>query len=62
MVVANTGGLGMTYGIEQKCEIICGVIVELCGAYCQSHWSFVSLVGTKNVRAIKSVVLLDVEL
>ena len=62
MVVANTGGLGMTDGIEQKCEIICGVIVELCGACCQSHLSFVFLAGTKNIRARKSVVLLDFEL
>ena len=54
----------LTDGIEGRCELCdqlwsdCGVV----GAYRQSHWSFVSLAGTKNVRARKSVVLLDFEL
>ena len=47
---------GVSYAIN------CGAIVELCGAYCQSHWSFVSLAGSKNVCAIKPVVLLNFEL
>ena len=44
---------GVSYAIN------CGAIVELCGAYCQSHLSFVFLAGTKNVHARKSMVLLD---